>query len=1180
MLKPNLENLNRQPFWYKRFTVVDSNTLTPLVDWQDSSQYKFANNIRGGLAACVSYPSADDVPFVVVEFLNVTDADGNCTCPAALDILEEFRAAYRELYVERNIWGTGWNTPALMDTDFFERIKAATLFLTDARKADSPRITIHGSVPYYFVPTGVIAFEYSGYVSDCEPDFDAVICKLYKRAKSTPATKITAAETVAASVPPEEVPAENPREQKPEPPAAETVPADKKPQENPREQSEVLPREQRESMALAFLQKFFRFVPDGNFYSYFWCKRKRGKRGEKSESIWFKISDTAEMTAAISRAFDLNDAGYETWFGINATAAPKDEYHRAEVPDVVLQFVVPIDIDCAFGNHKKPGVYPPDVETAKSFLPAPPTFLNHSGGGIHALYLLEPPRILNSAAEREAAAALNFALKDVVERRGSQFTGVDSVGDLPRIMRLPGTFNHKGSEPVLCYVISDDGKNYTPDKIDEIIRADSLAAAHNLEATAAPAAEKSQRCDICPPVDETASDDPPELKHALAVACMNVVSPQLLKDRDTEWLPFFSGLKHAGISFEQADAWCQLDFPERYVKDNVRKEWDSLNDSNYNLATLVGFAKKYAYFDAVAFKRKWYREHPEHQQPPAKNSRAARRTAATGDTTDNFPNCPVLLKAPAGFELDADGIYVGGVKISSPVVVTRILQSTEARVELKIYDDGNWHAVRVERATIAASRKLLELANYNLAVTETGAKALCGFLTQLITSNDIERVKVFSQPGWHDGTFIYPARDGVLIEAGVDYEAIFKTQGDYDDWKKMLAKYVGTITAARVTIGAALTAPALKILGIRNQHLHLAYRSGSGKTALQKLAGSIYGDSTSFVRSLNATSRYHEESPVAYNDLPNILDEVQTVSAVKRAELITTVFNLAEGITRGRLDKNANKRPRKYFRTTTITTGEQTLSAEQTEEGAIARCLEYTVAEDLPDATDIYHAETFGHAGYPWTQWLTKHAGELKALFVRFRTELNQKFPDAYDNHKDFVAAIFACGSCFLKMLNLDDAFSKNFAADTAKIFNSLPHRSAGSSCDKALRVVADFVAANFARFPAIDSNGTYTSSERSEHEYTPTDIYGCQEITSPPFDDADKQGTVYIIPTVLTKKALRDDPSPTTRLREFLERGYVERSDNKDRPWCVQRKVNGKYQRFVAFDIQTLFPPDNSQHA
>lgn len=112
------------------------------------------------------------------------------------------------------------------------------------------------------------------------------------------------------------------------------------------------------------------------------------------------------------------------------------------------------DIDVSEGVHKSGHVLP-TLKESVTFLhemELPPSWLIHSGGGLHAYWLLD--QWIDVAVERTLPplervlstlpATFQSGLKAEMGRRG---WWMDSTGDLPRLLRIPGTQNSK-REPV------------------------------------------------------------------------------------------------------------------------------------------------------------------------------------------------------------------------------------------------------------------------------------------------------------------------------------------------------------------------------------------------------------------------------------------------------------------------------------------------------------------------------------------------------------------------------------------------------------------------------------------------------------------------------------------------------------------------------------------------------------
>ena len=128
------------------------------------------------------------------------------------------------------------------------------------------------------------------------------------------------------------------------------------------------------------------------------------------------------------------------------------------------------DIDFAASGHKQQNL-PPNVAAATSILDAFPTpsLVVNSGGGLHAYWRFEEYWAFSTVDERAEASTLsrrlNLGIKNIASGKGWH---ADSVPDLARVLRVPGTFNVKPeySEPRAVTIVSDRSKEYNPSDFD------------------------------------------------------------------------------------------------------------------------------------------------------------------------------------------------------------------------------------------------------------------------------------------------------------------------------------------------------------------------------------------------------------------------------------------------------------------------------------------------------------------------------------------------------------------------------------------------------------------------------------------------------------------------------------------------------------------------------------------
>lgn len=541
--------------------------------WTKSSELLTAYEIDG-LAACVTWIDDDSlIKFCLLEFRYVTDADGNCICPAALKILSELRRAFPALYVERNYEGDGWNIVTAPDDVHFSGNR---IYLTGGRHDTAPHLNICFGMPWYFIPTGS-KLEGSKSVPFDDADID-------KRVRWLCTHNSLTDEFFSLDVPADVPPAENPREQSSEMAVAEVPPA-----ANPREQFEVPTREQRIEAARNFVQLIYSRVPAGlELHSYlFFIKEILGKGGEtikRTDKHCFKLGDADAFQAALATAFEKNDDGWNVYVSVNLSKKSfADVENRANKGDIDVQTALVADIDCESVHHvsREGKRYVPDVDTAAKLLPAPPSIQLDTGGGLHAWYLLAEPLIFDSDAARETASKRNKALTAVIRRKGSRYDSIDGVDDLPRVMRVPGTVNHNEGG-ALCRVIFDDGETFTPDKIEEIIRADSFAATHNLEPAPPPCAPREK---------SDTQGATPEFDLYRVREMLTYINPAKLGYE--QWTGVGMAMKNVGLTAEDFEEFSKPD--ERYKVGEPSRKWDTFTGTGLTIATIAQLAELAGY---------------------------------------------------------------------------------------------------------------------------------------------------------------------------------------------------------------------------------------------------------------------------------------------------------------------------------------------------------------------------------------------------------------------------------------------------------------------------------------------------------------------------------------------------------------------------------------------------------
>lgn len=159
------------------------------------------------------------------------------------------------------------------------------------------------------------------------------------------------------------------------------------------------------------------------------------------QSVWVQeISD--DVIEQIVKWNEIEDV----YVGCGLSPRSRGPHERCPADQVSGITALWLDIDYAAG-HKKQGL-PPTQEDARELLEAmgaPATMIVHSGHGLHGWWVFKEPWLFPDDAERSKGAALCLGWsRTLMAKAKAQGYTADNVGDLARVMRIPGTWNRKG----------------------------------------------------------------------------------------------------------------------------------------------------------------------------------------------------------------------------------------------------------------------------------------------------------------------------------------------------------------------------------------------------------------------------------------------------------------------------------------------------------------------------------------------------------------------------------------------------------------------------------------------------------------------------------------------------------------------------------------------------------------
>ena len=187
--------------------------------------------------------------------------------------------------------------------------------------------------------------------------------------------------------------------------------------------------------------------------------------------LWHHIANWSDIMADI----ELYSQNYDVYIGVHLGNEMKSGKQRNKREDVKSIHCIPIDFDILDVDAHKKTALPSSTQEVLDFLKETPfhnrLYLNNSGYGIHGYILLDEPFLITDEETRIRAEflsknAVSYINKLAKELRGWEF---DSVGDLPRLLRPLGSFNHKKGKKEPVDVLRRTNHRFTIDELEALI---------------------------------------------------------------------------------------------------------------------------------------------------------------------------------------------------------------------------------------------------------------------------------------------------------------------------------------------------------------------------------------------------------------------------------------------------------------------------------------------------------------------------------------------------------------------------------------------------------------------------------------------------------------------------------------------------------------------------------------
>lgn len=347
------------------------------------------------------------------------------------------------------------------------------------------------------------------------------------------------------------------------------------------------------------------------------------------------------------------------------------------------------------------------------------------------------------------------------------------------------------------------------------------------------------------------------------------------------------------------------------------------------------------------------------------------------------------------------------VKIAEPIKIRNIYEDIETKeiyLELNYMYKEELKEIMITR-DIFTKNNLLELQKYGVDVTEENAKDL---IKHLINCEiDAEKNYTYTSLGW--GSFnnntifkhceFLPKQNSTALYCG---EFDINPKGNKSEWIEMLNKEVIGNTELETIIAISLSSALVYVLNElidgESIFVHLSGDSTTGKSTALMLALSVWGSCDPHTKSLflnwNATSNALMRMMKNNNGILVGIDE-SSVSTIEDFSKI--IYQLANGKERIRMNKELKMDESGAWKTTIISTGENSLKGSSNQnKGISVRILEFNNIQWTKSAENAERIKNcvLNHYGHIWEDFVNKiiELGEIpiREMFKEVLNKLNE----------------------------------------------------------------------------------------------------------------------------------------------------------------------------------------------
>lgn len=328
-----------------------------------------------------------------------------------------------------------------------------------------------------------------------------------------------------------------------------------------------------------------------------------------------------------------------------------------------------------------------------------------------------------------------------------------------------------------------------------------------------------------------------------------------------------------------------------------------------------------------------------------------------------------------------------------PIEIYKNVDTGRERVKLAYFKYGQWQNVTVNRKVCADNSAIVDvLSDIGIEVTFENAKPLVKYISDCIGLNPakLEPRKSINRLGWAGNEFM-PYADDIVYDGEEAFDVIYKNvkeNGDFSVWKEHCS-VLRRNKVVRLAFAASFASCLIELVNALPFVLHIwSGESGTCKTVAIMAAMSIWGNPKmgGLVKTMNTTKVNIMRTSAFLYSLPYAGDELQTMKDKWTTNFDQLIYQITEGIDRGRGRATGGVEETKTWRCSYLFTGEEPITKANSRAGSKNRVIEIEVEEKLLEdgnRTVGILTEHYGHAGRMLVEYL--QGVEKKALQEEYK---------------------------------------------------------------------------------------------------------------------------------------------------------------------------------------------------